>query len=346
MLEDPSRRVGFVPTPLVNFGQTISKTTMKKGQILKSLRKANFSGCSIDSKGLEGLLTSCKSLERLVVDDEVWTAFFSLFEANEDKGGVANGCIDCVGPITSMVDINMVSNVTTFMDSILFLFPNLSHLILSKPLSQANPDILANLALNLSEFSNQNSLTLKEVHFDHISPFLTSLGESLTSLSFGGKSTSINIDHLSRTCPNLTSLVIVHSSLTMDDNKVNGFNQLRYCKLWDIHLEHAQQHSWKKLVKSSKNLEKLYLWNIIITDEDLEDILKINGLKRMEEIRIGCSEITFVKLTEDSVTRLVKSCPELKCIGGICDWKTRDLLSLLQTLMVEGGWKITLEAQN
>ena len=55
------------------------------------------------------------------------------------------------------------------------------------------------------------------------------------------------------------------------------------------------------------------------------------------------SEIGFVKLTDDTVTRLVRSCSDLKSIGGICDWKIRDLLTLLTSLMQEGGWKITLE---
>ena len=85
------------------------------------------------------------------------------------------------------------------------------------------------------------------------------------------------------------------------------------------------------------------LFFAVITDHDVDDILNFNRLRKLQDIRIGCNEIGFVKLTDDSVMNLVKNCPNLKSIGGICDWKTRDLLTLLQKLMLEGGWKITLE---
>ena len=59
--------------------------------------------------------------------------------------------------------------------------------------------------------------------------------------------------------------------------------------------------------------------------------------------RIGCDEIGFIKLSEDSVLRLINACKELRCIGGICEWKTRDLFNLLQKLLLEGGWRISLD---
>ena len=109
----------------------------------------------------------------------------------------------------------MMSNVALNLNSILFLFPNLSHLTLQKPTLNADPGIMMNLSICLSEFRNQNSLMLKDVHFDHINPFLVDqLGNQLTQLCFSGKSTSINVDHLSSTCPNLSSLTIYHSTLT------------------------------------------------------------------------------------------------------------------------------------
>ena len=121
--------------------------------------------------------------------------------------------------------------------------------------------------------------------------------------------------------------------------------KLKVVKLWDVHVQ-ANDHSWKRLLKCAKNLEKLYLWNLVINDDDLLDIMNFNPWKQLQDARIGCSEIGFVRLTDDSVTRLIKHCPVIKTIGGICDWKTRDLLTLLQSLMVEGGWKITLENQS
>jgi len=202
----------------------------------------------------------------------------------------------------------------------------------------------------LSDFVNQSRLTLKDVHFDHMTPFLgEDLGSRLTHLFFSGKSTLINIDHLNAACPNLQSLVITHSTLTMDqtmdatsNNKIM-YKNLNFCRLYDIHVDQSNDHAWKKLLKSAKNLTHLYLFNIVIADMDIEDLMNFNKLVYLQDIRIGCSEIGFVKLTDDTVTRLVRSCSDLKSIGGICDWKIRDLLTLLTSLMQEGGWKITLE---
>ena len=346
LLKDLNNRVGFQPTPIINFGQTISSKSVKKGQILASLRRANFSGTSMDSKALEVVLTHCKKLQKLVVDDEIWSKFFNIFESQDRKGGIPSGCLDCVGPIESMLEINMISNMATHLDSINFLFPNLSHLTLHKPTLNANPEIMANLSICLSEFQNQNSLTLKDVHFDHMSPFLTDLGQKLTTLCFSGKSTVINIDHLNTTCPNLKTLSITYSTLTGNELSNDAtFSNLKNIKLWDIHVSGVNDQWWKRLLKNAKNVEKLYLWNIVINDDDIEDIMNFNPFRKLQEIRIGASEIGFVRLTDDSVTRIIKKCPKVKSIGGICDWKTRDLLTLLQSLMLEGGWKITLENQ-
>lgn len=210
---------------------------MKKGQILKSLKIANLSGTSIDSKALEFILTYCKSLHKLVIDDEIWTSFFSQFQVQEDKI-IPNGCLDCVGPVPNMLEINMISNVAHNLSSILFLFPKLSHLTLNKPMMNTNPELIANLSMHLSDFENQNSLSLKDVHFDHISPFLASMGPRLTHLCFAGKSTVINLHHLNSTCPNLKNLDISYSTLTgneMSDAKI--FAKLQNLKLWDIHVQ-------------------------------------------------------------------------------------------------------------
>jgi hypothetical protein len=106
------------------------------------------------------------------------------------------------------------------LDSLLFLFPNLSHLVLNKPLlNPGDPEALANLSMYLSEFNNQKILTLKDVNFDNMGPFLTAnVGEKITTLFFSGKSTMINIDHLASTCPNLTTLGITNSTLSMESN--------------------------------------------------------------------------------------------------------------------------------
>ena len=57
----------------------------------------------MDSKALELILTHCKKLQKLVVDDEIWSTFFSLFEVSDKPGGIANGCLDCVGAIERLI---------------------------------------------------------------------------------------------------------------------------------------------------------------------------------------------------------------------------------------------------
>ena len=103
LVQDPSTRIGFQPTPIIQFGQTISSKSVKKGQILTSLKRVNFTGTSMDSKALELILTHCKKLQKIVVDDEIWSTFFSLFEVSDKPGGIANGCLDCVGAIERLI---------------------------------------------------------------------------------------------------------------------------------------------------------------------------------------------------------------------------------------------------
>ena len=117
------------------------------------------------------------------------------------------------------------------------------------------------------------------------------------------------------------------------------FQNLKVCKLW--HVETYQE--WKLLIKLAYGLEKLFLWNMVVADHDLDEILAENPLKSLQDIRIGCDEIGFIRLTEDSVMKLINICKNLQCIGGICEWKTRDLFTLLQKLLLEGGWRISLD---
>lgn len=340
-------RIGYQATPLAQlnrFGHPhLPKTAA--GQIIRSLKMANFAGTTIDHKGLEVLLSHCKNLINATVDDEVWTLFFAMFLTEDSPG-----CLDCVGAIDTMKHINMTSNVTSSMPAVLYLFPNLTHLVLNKPLNQSTNTLVdvGNLADCLPLFHAQTTLTLKDVDLDRLSPYIMGLcGDRITTLLFSGKSSVINIDHLDRMCPNLATLGITHATVLMEGHSRSRapiLGKLRCCKLWDIHTGMNDQ-CWKTLVKCALNIEKLYLWNIVITDLDLADIMAVNKFARLQDMRVGCSEIGFVRLTDDSVIKLVKSCPQLSSIGGICDWKTRDLLSLLQNLMMEGGWKITLEPQ-
>ena len=91
MLKNPGNRVGFQATPILQIGQTISSQKVKKGQILKSLKRVNFTGTSVDSKALELLLSNCKNLQKMIMDDETWNVFFSMFEIDDDRGGISVG---------------------------------------------------------------------------------------------------------------------------------------------------------------------------------------------------------------------------------------------------------------
>ena len=93
MLKNPGNRVGFQATPILQIGQTISSQKVKKGQILKSLKRVNFTGTSVDSKALELLLSNCKNLQKMIMDDETWNVFFSMFEIDDDRGGISVGKI-------------------------------------------------------------------------------------------------------------------------------------------------------------------------------------------------------------------------------------------------------------
>ena len=126
----------------------------------------------------------------------------------------------------------------------------------------------------------------------------------------------------------------------MNQSRNRKLCKVKQLKLWDIHVTMGW---WKRLIEKMENIKMFYLWNMIITDEDIDDILQNNDLKALEGIRIGASEIGYVRLTDESVMKIVRKCHNIKSIGGICDWKIRDLLSLLQNLLANGGWRIMLE---
>ena len=91
------------------------------------------------------------------------------------------------------------------------------------------------------------------------------------------------------------------------------------------------------------SLRELRLWNVVVTDSDLAEVLSENPLPLLEEVRVGSGEIGFVRLTEDSARVLARTCPRLRALGGVCEWSVRDLLPLLCDLLESGGWVIGLE---
>ena len=66
------------------------------------------------------------------------------------------------------------------------------------------------------------------------------------------------------------------------------FQHLKQCKLWDLN---AATDDWKTLIRWAERLQTLYIWNIVITDADISDILIHNRLQDLEDFRVGSTEI-------------------------------------------------------
>jgi hypothetical protein len=72
---------------------------------------------------------------------------------------------------------------------------------------------------------------------------------------------------------------------------ISSFPKLKHCKLWDLNVT---SDDWKSLIKWSRHLETLYIWNLVITDADLAEIMADNDLPDLQDFRVGSSEIGFV----------------------------------------------------
>ena len=99
---------------------------------------------------------------------------------------------------------------------------------------------------------------------------------------------------------------------------------------------------WKRLLEWSLNLRALCLWNIPISDKDLHDIFLSNSFEYLEDLRIGASEIGFVRLTEKSCTKIFETCQRNRKIGGLCDWNFSDMCEMMKVLTMRKGWKLKL----
>merc|ERR1712059_203619 len=83
-------------------------------------------------------------------------------------------------------------------------------------------------------------------------------------------------------------------------------------------------------VKRILGLRRLTLQNVRLNDADMADLLIAPSLTQLEEINISNSGNT--SLTEESVFKLLSSCPRLRRIGGVCGWSCSDLLAMLDRL--------------
>ena len=97
-------------------------------------------------------------------------------------------------------------------------------------------------------------------------------------------------------------------------------------------------------VKSVRALEGLTLQNIRMTDADISELIAANCLANLEELNISANGP--INLTEDSVFKLIKWCPGLTKIGGICCWSARDLVTLLEQLNNQHHFKIKMDERD
>ena len=314
---DIRRRPGFQATPFAKCHEDKQLIDLQK------LRKVNFCGTGINEHGLETILHKLKMLTSIEVDDNLWNL---LLRSMDEEDG--NGCLDCIGGHDLVTSINMVTGMARFMGQLVYVFPNLSHVTLN---NVKNED----MGLDFEDWTNLTALTIKDTNFD---PLKKIIPKSIRTLLFAGAQRVIDISDLSESCPNLSTLGITYSRITKSEDSV--LENLTILKLWDIQCDNKL---WLNIVSDSTKLEKIFLWNLVVCDADLDLILAKNPLSNLRDIRIGSSEIGYLKLTESAVLKMIKRCPKLNYIGGICDWNIHDLVSLLQDLLISGGWKISLE---
>ena len=117
---------------------------------------------------------------------------------------------------------------------------------------------------------------------------------------------------------------------TLGNNKIFIFLQFRL-------METVQ-------VKAVRALVGLTLQNIRMTDADISELLAANCLANLEELNISANGP--INLTEDSVYKLIKFCPRLTKIGGICCWSARDLVSLLEQLNNQHHFKLKMDERD
>ena len=118
---------------------------------------------------------------------------------------------------------------------------------------------------------------------------ITSLGSipSLTHLTVTGLSSVIDISRLHDDCPNLISLTLVGAKLVQSGRRGDGRSGP---SKWDLSLTSLSLRdtlgtAWRDLVRCSPRLTWLSLFNVVISDADLEAIIASNSLSKLEGLR-------------------------------------------------------------
>ena len=353
-LKDPATRIGFQATPIIAgctdqlkmFQMIKAKKSSKiteeeitsSAQIPKPLKQLDLTGTSVTIKGAEQVLKELKELRILKLNEDIWGDLFNGLKSEEL-------CFDCIETCDKMATINFTENVALHLAPIYDLFPNLSHLTINlsrlRNMNEDDSESIGNMQNFLPGFKALKSLTIiaKNNYFNLLGACITpDVGHKIQTVCLkGSKSSVVDMSKLNLLFPNVQSLTVSHTSLVCDLNSSKFSTKLRAVKLWQI-----ENSKWKVLVRNSPLLEKVFLWNLVITDQDFLHVIPTH-LKRVQDLRIGGDEIGYVRLSEDSVKTLLQSCPEIRTIGGVVEWKgIKDLTGLLRE-MFESDWRLRLD---
>jgi len=299
--------------------------------MLSSLKQLNIKGTSTDCRGLECVLQNFRNLLRLETEEQNWQNLV-----------VCSDCYDCFPADLPLQSINLSQNTYALLPNLTRLFPNLTKLTVNN-FSRSEPylDGQDNLSL-LPKLSHLRELTFNDVNLDEVYPHLHNLGPSLHTLRYRSHLQKIDACKIAESCPNLKFFSVFNSVLLFEcfgwpSSAV--FPRLTDLKLHDVTFLQDQQNAWKRLI-SSVNLEYIHLYNIRLTDGDVSDLVSRGSLTKLQEIHISAN--FSILLSQQSVDKLLKNCPSLKRIGGICSWSIDNLVELLQHIKIKHSFKIKL----
>ena len=120
---------------------------------------------------------------------------------------------------------------------------------------------------------------------------ITSLGSipSLTHLTVTGLSSVVDVSGLHDACPNLASLTLVGAKLVQSDQGArrtwSSHPSKRDLRLTSLSLRDTLGTAWRDLVRCSPHLAWLSLFNVVISDADVEAIIASNSLCKLEGLR-------------------------------------------------------------
>ena len=126
---------------------------------------------------------------------------------------------------------------------------------------------------------------------------ITSLGSipSLTHLTVTGLSSVVDVGGLHDACPNLASLTLVGAKLVQSDQGArrtwSRHPPRRDLQLTSLSLRDTLGTAWRDLVRCSPHLAWLSLFNVVISDADVEAIIASNSLCELEGLRY----VTLIK---------------------------------------------------